>query len=144
MKPILVSACLLGTNCKYSCGNNLCPTVVHLAEHQPLIPVCPEQLGGLPTPRPPAERQGDAVVTCEGNDVTAQYPRGAEEALKLAQLFGCDTAILKARSPSCGHGIIYDGTFAGTKIPGSGVTAALLEKAGLTIYTELDLPDSLI
>ena len=83
-------------------------------------------------------------MTCEGNDVTAQYQRGAEEALKLAQLFGCDTAILKARSPSCGHGIIYDGTFAGTKIPGSGVTAALLEKAGLTIYTELDLPDSLI
>ena len=134
MKPILVSACLLGTNCKYSGGNNLCPTVVHLAEQHSLIPVCPEQLGGLPTPRPPAERQGDAVVTCEG----------AEEALKLAQLFGCDTAILKARSPSCGHGVIYDGTFTGTKIPGSGVTAALLKKAGLTIYTELDLPDSLI
>lgn len=144
MKPILVSACLLGTNCKYSGGNNLCSKLMRLAEHQPLIPVCPEQLGGLPTPRPPAERQGDAVVTCEGNDVTAQYQKGAEEALKLAQLFGCDTAILKARSPSCGHGIIYDGTFAGTKIPGSGVTAALLEKAGLTIYTELDLPDSLI
>lgn len=144
MKPILVSACLLGTNCKYSGGNNLCPAVVHLAEHYSLIPVCPEQLGGLPTPRSPAERQGTAVVSCEGNDVTVQYQKGAEEALKLAQLFGCDTAILKARSPSCGHGIIYDGTFTGTKIPGSGVAAALLEEAGLIIYTEQDFPDPLI
>ena len=144
MKPILVSACLLGTNCKYSGGNNLCPSVVHLAEQHSLIPVCPEQLGGLPTPRPPAERQSAAVVTCEGNDVTLQYQRGAEEALKLAQLFGCGTAILKARSPSCGHGVIYDGTFTGTKIPGSGVTAALLEEAGLRIYTESNLPDHFI
>ena len=111
MKPILVSACLLGAACKYSGGDNFCPRVAALAEDHYLVPVCPEQLGGLPTPRTPAERQGDQVITKDGRDVTAAYLRGAQEALKLARLFGCDTAILKARSPSCGAHGIYDGTF---------------------------------
>lgn len=139
MKPILVSACLLGAACKYSGGDNLCPKVTALVENYHLVPVCPEQLGGLSTPRAPAERQGDRVITKDGKDVTDAYLRGAQEALKLARLFGCDTAILKARSPSCGAQGIYDGTFTGTVIPGSGVTAALLETSGIRVITEDEL-----
>lgn len=139
MKPILVSACLLGAACKYSGGDNLCPKVAALAETYPLVPVCPEQLGGLPTPRTPAERQGARVITRDGWDVTDAYLRGAQEALKLAKLFGCDTAILKARSPSCGAQSIYDGTFTGTVIPGSGVTAELLRDAGIRVLMEDEL-----
>ena len=139
MKPILVSACLLGAACKYSGGDNLCPKVAALVDNYHLVPVCPEQLGGLSTPRTPAERQGDRVITKDGKDVTAAYLRGAHEALKLARLFGCDTAILKARSPSCGAQGIYDGTFTGTVIPGSGLTAALLEASGIRVITEDEL-----
>ena len=139
MKPILVSACLLGAACKYSGGDNLCPKVAALVEKYHLVPVCPEQLGGLPTPRTPAERQGDRVITRDGRDVTNAYLRGAQEALKLATRFGCDTAILKARSPSCGAHGIYDGTFTGTVVPGSGITAALLEASGIRIITEEEL-----
>ena len=139
MKPILVSACLLGAACKYSGGDNLCPKVAALVEKYHLVPVCPEQLGGLPTPRTPAERQGDRVITRDGRDVTNAYLRGAQETLKLATLFGCDTAILKARSPSCGAHGIYDGSFTGTVIPGSGVTAALLAASGIRIITEEEL-----
>ena len=139
MKPILVSACLLGAACKYSGGNNLCPKVAALVEDYHLVPICPEQLGGLPTPRTPAERQGDRVIAKDGRDVTDAYLRGAQEALKLATLFGCDTAILKARSPSCGAHGIYDGSFTGTVIPGSGVTAALLAASGIRIITEEEL-----
>lgn len=136
MKTLLVSACLLGASCKYSGGDNYCPQVAALRERFQLIPVCPEQLGGLPTPRPPAELQGDRVVTKEGQDVTEQYRRGAQEALKLARLFGCTGAVLKARSPSCGCGQVYDGTFTSTAIPGDGVTAALLRGSGLQLWTE--------
>ena len=139
MKTLLVSACLLGVRCKYSGGDNLCPQVATLRERFQLIPVCPEQLGGLSTPRPPAERQGDQVVTKEGRDVTAEYRKGAEEALKLARLFDCQAAVLKVRSPSCGCGEIYDGTFSGTRVPGDGVTAALLRENGLKLWTEDDL-----
>ena len=139
MKPILVSACLLGAACKYSGGNNLCPQVASLVNTHSLVPVCPEQLGGLPTPRTPAERLGDRVVTKDGRDVTEAYVRGAQEALKLAKLFGCDTAILKARSPSCGAQGIYDGTFTGTVVSGMGVAAQLLRDAGLRVLTEEEL-----
>lgn len=139
MKPILVSACLLGAACKYSGGDNLCPQVAAMAQDHALISVCPEQLGGLPTPRTPAERQGDRVVTKDGRDVTEAYLRGAQEALKLAMLFGCDTAILKARSPSCGARAIYDGSFTGTVVPGDGVTAELLQASGIRVLTETEL-----
>lgn len=139
MKRILVSACLLGAACKYSGGDNYCPQIAALLKDYQLVPVCPEQLGGLPTPRPPAERQGDRVMTKDGRDVTAAYLRGAQEALKLAKLFGCDAAILKARSPSCGAQGIYDGTFTSTVIPGSGVTAELLRDAGIRVLTEEEL-----
>ena len=139
MKPILVSACLLGAACKYSGSDNFCPKVAALVGNYQLVPVCPEQLGGLPTPRTPAERQGDRVITKDGRDVTAAYSRGAQEAWKLAKLFGCDIAILKARSPSCGAQGIYDGTFTGTVIPGSGVTVELLRDAGIRVLTEDEL-----
>lgn len=139
-KSILVSACLLGANCKYSGGNNLCPGLEKLKDQFHLIPVCPEQLGGLPTPRPPAECRGDQVVNNAELDVTVQFQRGAEEALKIGTFFGCTGAILKANSPSCGFGQIYDGTFTGTKIPGNGITAQLLRDHGYRIFTEENLP----
>lgn len=143
MKSILVSACLLGVNCKYSGGNNFCENVAALKDRYGLIPVCPEQLGGLPTPRPPAERQGSRVVNREGTDVTAQYQKGAEEALRLAELFGCEAAILKAKSPSCGCGEIYDGTFTGTRVCGNGTAAELFLSCGIRVYTENDFPQDL-
>lgn len=139
MESILVSACLLGVNCKYSGGNNRCPAVVALKESYHLVPICPEAMGGLSTPRPPAERQGGKVINKEGSDVTAQYLRGAEEAASLGTLFGCKTAILKSRSPACGSGVIYDGSFTGTKISGDGVAAAHLKALGYTVFTEEDI-----
>ena len=110
---ILISACLLGARCRYDGVSKLQPWISDLAERHILVPVCPEQLGGLPTPRPPAERRGDQVMTRDGGDVTAQYRRGAEEALRLCRLLGCEAALLKERSPSCGSGMVYDGTFTG-------------------------------
>ncbi len=141
MKRILISACLLGENCKYSGGNNLCPQAAELAEAYQLVPVCPEQLGGLPTPRPPAERQGEKVCAKTGADVTDAYRKGAEEARRLGQLLQCEGALLKARSPSCGKGKIYDGSFTGTVIDGNGVTAELLEAAGIPVYTEDEIEE---
>lgn len=140
---LLISACLLGVNCKYSGGNNYCPAVETLQERYELIPVCPERDGGLPIPRPPAERQGHRVVNTEGADVTAQYVRGAEIALKTAREHGCTKALLKERSPSCGHGLIYDGTFSHTTVPGSGVAAELLGKNGITILGDSHINDLL-
>ena len=139
MEPILISACLLGVSCRYDGGSKPVLSVEALMGRYQLVPVCPEQLGGLPTPRTPAERQGGRVITKDGRDVTAAYSRGAQETWKLAKLFGCDIAILKARSPSCGAQGIYDGTFTGTVIPGSGVTAELLRDAGIRVLTEDEL-----
>lgn len=135
---ILVSACLLGACCKYSGGNNRCSALLDAlrAGGHTAVPVCPEIYGGLPTPRPPAERQGDRVVTQAGTDVTAQYRKGAEEALAMAEMNGCRAAILKANSPSCGCGTIYDGSFSHRKVPGDGVTAQVLKAAGIAVYTE--------
>jgi len=133
---VLISACLLGTACRYDGASKPNPLVAELAKRHTLVPVCPEQLGGLATPRPPAERQGERVVTNTGLDVTAAYRRGAEEALRLCRLLDCQAAVLKERSPSCGHGAIYDGTFTGTLTPGDGVTAALLSGAGIPVYGE--------
>ena len=133
---ILISACLLGCRCRYDGGSREHPEVLDLAKRHELVPVCPEQMGGLATPRPPAERRGDRVVTESGADVTEQYRRGAEEALRLARLLRCQAAVLKERSPSCGHGAVYDGTFTRTLIPGDGVTAELLEANGIPVYGE--------
>ena len=104
-----------------------------------LVPVCPEILGGLPTPRTPSERQGERVVSKTGADVTAAYQKGAEEALRLARLFGCRKALLKERSPSCGRRQIYDGSFSCRLIPGDGVTARLLEQEGIAVFGESQL-----
>ena len=107
-----------------------------LMEWAELVPVCPEILGGLPTPRPPAERREDRVITCEGGDVTEAYHRGAGESLRLAQLFGAKLALMKERSPSCGAGEIYDGTFTHTRIYGDGTASALLKAQGIEVYGE--------
>ena len=136
---ILISACLLGMPCRYDGASKPHPLAAALAQRHELVPVCPEQLGGLPTPRPPAERQGDAVRTQAGADVTEQYRRGAEEAARLCRLLGCQAAVLKERSPSCGSGEIYDGTFTGTRVPGDGVTAERLRAEGIPVYGESEL-----
>ena len=136
---ILISACLLGIPCRYDGKAKPQPWAEALAARHDLVPVCPEQLGGLPTPRTPSERRGDRVVMNTGADVTEQYRRGAEAALRLCRLTGCEAAILKERSPSCGCGEIYDGSFTHTRVPGWGVTAELLCRAGLEIYDETNL-----
>lgn len=133
---ILVSACLLGVNCRYNGKGELAPGIRELMERCHPVPVCPEIMGGLPTPRTPAERSGGRVITRDGDDVTDAYERGAEEAVRLAKLYGCRYAVLKERSPSCGSGTIYDGTFTGTRIPGDGVTAARLAQEGVVVYGE--------
>ena len=133
---LLVSACLLGVPCRYDGGAKPDGRVLALLARHECIPVCPEQLGGLPTPRPPAERRGGTVVTAAGADVTEQYRRGAEAALALARLYGCQAAVLKERSPSCGRGTIHDGGFSGGLTAGDGVTAELLEAAGIPVYGE--------
>lgn len=135
-KTVLVSACLLGVNCRYNGSGGMLEELDALMELAQLVPVCPEILGGLPTPRPPAERSGARVITCEGGDVTEEYARGAAETLKLARLFGAQYALMKERSPSCGAGEIYDGTFAHVRIPGDGVASALLKDAGIEVYGE--------
>ncbi len=141
MKRILVSACLLGTGCRYDGKNQDNEAILQLLHREDLrlIPVCPEQLGGLPTPRVPSERRGERVVNRDGDDVTAQFQKGALEALRMAERFGCRCAILKERSPSCGSGRIYDGTFTGTLTDGSGVTAELLKQNGITVVGESQL-----
>lgn len=133
---ILVSACLLGVRCRYDGESKACPAVLDLAKEHELVPVCPEQLGGLPTPRTPAEIQGERVVTRDGRDVTKEYQKGAEEAARLYQLLRCDCAILKARSPSCGCGQVYDGAFSGTLTPGDGIAAQALKRINARVITE--------
>lgn len=138
MEKILVSACLLGLNCRYSGERKADERVLELLDNRDavLIPVCPEQLGGLATPREPSERRDGGVRNRKGEDVTEQFRRGAGEVLRLAQLYGCRRAVLKERSPSCGSGKIYDGNFTGTLTEGDGVTAELLRKNGIQVVGE--------
>ncbi|HYE84658.1 MAG TPA: DUF523 domain-containing protein [Clostridia bacterium] len=150
---ILVSACLLGTNCKYSGGNNLTPKLLELMKEHTFIPICPEQLGGMTTPRRPSEiQEGNGILVLvekakvrdnEGEDVTEHFVKGAQESLNLAKLYGCTAAILKANSPSCGSGTIYDGTFSGKLKEGSGVAAQLLVDNGIAVMTEHDFEEKL-
>lgn len=128
---ILVSACLLGENCKYNGGNNLCEKIASLSGEHELISVCPECLGGLPVPRPCAEIVDGVVTNCEGIVVDKQFRSGAAIALKVALDNNVDFAILQPRSPSCGVHMVYNGTFSGTKVPGSGVFASLLKENGI-------------
>ena len=149
---IIVSACLLGENCKYSGGNNKSENVIKYLEDKEYILVCPEQLGGLSTPRNPSEiitygnKDGNDVLSgCtkvlsnKGIDVAKNFIQGAEETLKIAKEHNAKTAILKAGSPSCGYKKIYDGTFLGNKIQGMGVTAAILNKENIALLDEDDI-----
>ena len=149
---IIVSACLLGENCKYSGGNNKSENVIKYLEDKEYILVCPEKLGGLSTPRNPSEiitygnKDGNDVLSgCtkvlsnKGIDVTKNFIQGAEETLKIAKEHNAKTAILKAGSPSCGYKKIYDGTFLGNKIQGMGVTAAILNKENIALLDEDDI-----
>ena len=135
-KKILVSACLLGTPCRYDGASKPCEAVIALSEKYELIPVCPEVFGGLPTPRVPSEIVGERVLMRDGRDVTENYRRGAECALDIARENLCECAVLKARSPSCGKGEVYDGSFSGTLTMGDGITAKLLSDAGITVFSE--------
>ena len=138
---ILVSACLLGCACRYDGGSKPCAAVRALAAKHTLIPVCPEIYGGLPTPRTPCEIVGGRVLSRDGADRTDAYRRGASEALRLAGALGCRAALLKARSPACGSGEVYDGSFSGTLTAGDGVAAAALSAAGIAVFGEDRLPD---
>ena len=133
---ILVSACLLGLRCRYDGRSKPSAAVLALGEKHTLLPLCPEQLGGLPTPRPPAEWQGERIVDRAGQDVTEAYRRGGEEAVRLAKLTGCRWAILKERSPACSCDRIYDGSFSGVLREGRGSAAEALEQAGVTVLGE--------
>ena len=135
---LLVSACLLGINCKYNGKNNKNEKILELLKDHNLIPVCPEILGGLPTPRIPSEIQNNKVITKDGKDVTKEYEKGAKEALKIAKLYDCKVAILKEKSPSCGCGKIYDGTFSKTLVDGDGMTSRLLKENNIKIIGESD------
>ena len=141
----LISACLLGVRCRYDGGHSRDAAAIKHYETEPLISICPEELGGLPTPRPPAEIIGGdgaavlagtaKVMTAAGEDVTAAYLQGAHESLRIARAHGVTRVILKARSPSCGCGHIYDGTFTGTLTAGDGVTTALLRLHGIEVIS---------
>ncbi len=133
---ILVSACLLGLCCRDDGKSKANERVLRLSEKHELIPVCPEQLGGLPTPRPPAEIRDGHVVNRMGLDVTAQYEKGAAETLRLYDLLHCDCALLKARSPSCGPDAVYDGSFSGRLISGQGITAKALSQRNISVLSE--------
>lgn len=141
MKTLLISACLLGTPCRYDGKSKPMDAALLAAlnERYTLIPICPEQLGGLPTPRMPSERAGKRVIMENGADVTAEYRRGAEEALHLAQQHGVTMVLLKERSPSCGSGTIYDGTFSRALTAGDGVTTEVLKAHGITVYGESEI-----
>lgn len=138
-KPYIVSACLAGIYCRYNAEQKEDPKVVRLIEQGRAIPVCPEQLGGLATPRPPFEIRQGRVLDRDGNDETEAFAKGAREALRLARMAGCTSAVLQPRSPSCGFNEIYDGTFSGTLAPGDGCFASLCREAGIKLLTPDDL-----
>lgn len=135
----LCSACLLGIRCRYDGKSKRDRKVIKLTKKEILIPVCPEQLGGLPTPREPAEQKGKKVFTKSGKDVTKNFLKGAKAVLTIAKLFRIKEAILKQKSPSCGSGKIPDGTFTGKLIKGDGVTTSLLKKNKIKVVSEEDL-----
>ena len=153
--PLVISDCLLGVACNHEGRGSPRAVVDDLARQYRLVPVCPEVLGGLSTPRAAAEIQGGdgadvlarpssgssaaaRVVNIDGEDVTGAYRRGAEAAVAVAKAVGAERAVLKARSPSCGSGAVYDGTFSRRLVPGRGVTAAALAAAGLAVCSEED------
>ena len=144
-KPALVSACLLGEPCRYDGNSNPSQAVCALASSHILVPACPEQLGGLPTPRVPSEIQPDGrVVDKHGADRTSAFASGAQQAVEIARTHKCTWAILKANSPSCGVHAVYDGSFEGILVPGQGIAAAALRAAGLELFDEADIREELL
>ena len=136
----MVSACLLGFRCNHVGAASPSAAVAALAAAHDLVPVCPEVAGGLSVPRVAAELQPDGTVrTCDGDDVTAAYRRGAAVAVSAARAAGASSAVLKARSPSCGTDEVYDGSFTRTRVPGAGVTARALRDAGMPVRSEDDV-----
>ena len=136
---ILVSACLLGTPCRYDAKSKPDECVIALSKKHELVPACAEVLGGLSTPRVPAEIVGDKVINRDGIDVTSEYHKGAECVLDIATKNGCKIAILKSKSPSCGKGEIYDGTFTRTLTCGNGICAELLMQSNITVLNEKEI-----
>lgn len=138
MQNVLISACLLGVDCKYNGSNNkLDDEIIHsLKEKYNLIPVCPEIMGGMPTPRNPVEISDGKVFDYDGEEFTKEFEKGSEEVVKLAKLYDATIAILKENSPSCGSNYIYDGTFNHQKIKGKGIAAHKLSKENIKLFTE--------
>lgn len=136
---ILVSACLLGLNCRYNGSHCYFAEIDKLKEKHNLIPFCPEIYGGLPTPREPAEIVNGSVMTKSGKNVTLEYEKGASQALAIARLLDCDAAILKEKSPSCGKHQIYDGSFSGKLVEGSGILNRMLIDNGFIVLAENEI-----
>lgn len=143
-KKLLISACLMGIGCRYDGGRVKKIDVKRLEERYELIPICPEIYGGLKTPRTPSERIGERVMMKDGTDVTENFMRGAEECYNIALALGCELALLKEKSPSCGKGKIYDGSFTGTLTDGDGVACELFKRMGITVYGESELDKLLL
>lgn len=139
MENIIVSACLLGVACRYDGKSKANEDILKLIENYNLIPICPEILGGLPTPREPSEIIENKVLNSKGKDVTFNYIKGAKESLKMASIYNSKKAILKSKSPSCGCGKIYDGSFSKTLINGDGITTRLFKENDIQVYTEEDI-----
>lgn len=135
MTKKIVSACLAGLHCRFDCASKEREEIRLMVENGEAIAVCPEQMGGLPTPRNPAEIVGDRVISKTGDDVTTQYQNGAQEALKMAQMVGATEAYLKSKSPMCGLNLIYDGTFSGKLIDGDGILVKLLKKNNIKVIS---------
>ena len=143
-QTILVSACLLGENCKYNGGNNLCPAVLQFIEEKrregaAIVPVCPEVLSGVGVPRPPVEIVNGRIRTADGTDLDEAYRMGVERAMAIAKQMGASMAVLQSRSPTCGVREIYDGTFTRTRIEGRGLFAKALARAGVKLIDKEDL-----
>lgn len=138
-EKIFVSACLLGVNCKYNGFNNENEKVLSYIKDKEVIPICPEIMGGLSTPREPSEIFENKVISKSGKDVTSNFQKGAEETLNLARKLGVKKAILKSRSPSCGLDEVYDGTFSNKLVNKNGITAELLKNNGFVILREEDV-----
>lgn len=135
---VLVSACLLGENCKYNGGNNCSPAILDFLKDKQVIPICPEILAGMPAPRPPVEVNGSRVLRKNGEDVTDAYCSGVCKAMQIAAQQPIDLVILKSRSPTCGVGQRYDGTFTGTLVNQSGLFAEVLQRAGYLVKSSDD------
>ena len=141
MAKILISACLLGYKTRYDGLSKPSKKIKEIFENDILIPICPEQMGGLSTPRPKAEIKGDKVINIDGKDVTSNYIKGAKMALEIAKLNDVDFCILKSKSPSCGKGLVYDGSFSNNLISGDGICTKLLKENGFKIYSEEEIMD---